>query len=103
MPGFDRSGPVGNGPMTGGARGLCGSAAAGKRDSADGESGFFRRGLGCRRGFGGRRGGGFGRGTGVSSEPVFAGQQDSQRSALEIQLREMQQSLEKVQRRLDEL
>ena len=40
MPGFDRSGPMGNGPMTGGARGLCGSAAARERASADGESGF---------------------------------------------------------------
>jgi hypothetical protein len=29
MPRFDRSGPMGAGPMTGGARGLCNPAVAG--------------------------------------------------------------------------
>ena len=101
MPGFDRSGPAGNGPMTGGARGLCGSADR-QQMTADSESGFYRRGLGCRRGFGGRRGGGFGRGTGMDAGPVSAGQPDGGREALEAQVRELQQSLEKLQRRIDE-
>ena len=48
MPGFDGTGPMGQGPMTGGGFGPCG------------------RGLGIRRGRGFRmvRGGGFGRGRG---------------------------------------
>ena len=87
--------------MTGGARGRCGSADR-QQMTADGESGFFSRGLGCRRGFGGRRGGGFGRGTGMAAGPVSAGQPDSRREALEAQVRELQQSLEKLQRSIDE-
>ena len=57
MPGFDGTGPQGNGPMTGGARGYC-------------NTGYQRntyvsgRGYGTGRGFRGGFGGGFGRGRG---------------------------------------
>ena len=45
MPGFDRSGPQGRGPMTGWSRGLC---------SRTGAEGAFGPGGGRGRGFGGR-------------------------------------------------
>lgn len=54
MPGFDKTGPMGEGPMTGGARGRC------HPDSAGYDPRFYRggyRGLGLIRGFRG----GFGR------------------------------------------
>ncbi len=55
MPGFDRTGPQGMGPMTGGARGLCNSANVGYRSRVG-------RGMGLRRGF---RGGDYGQGRGM--------------------------------------
>lgn len=65
MPAFDRSGPMGAGPMTGGRRGLCGRAAVTADVPAYGGFGYgrgmsFRRGGG--RGFGPGRG--YGRGFG---------------------------------------
>ncbi len=62
MPGFDRKGPRGTGPMTGGRRGLCGSRNAGSRrfDSRRG----FGRGMGFNRGQGAGREVGFGFGPG---------------------------------------
>ena len=46
MPGFDRTGPMGMGPRTGGGRGYCGSGGLG--NSAG--SGWFGRGRGMGRG-----------------------------------------------------
>lgn len=64
MPGFDRTGPSGAGPMSGGARGFCNPAATGYRSSMYGGAGFGR-GMGLGRGFRGGTGwrmkGGFGR------------------------------------------
>lgn len=60
MPGFDRRGPMGAGPMTGGGRGLCNpEMAASARAFIGGYS--YGGGLGLRRGFRG----GFGRGAGM--------------------------------------
>lgn len=60
MPGLDRSGPMGAGPMTGGRRGLCGRAGAITDIPAyDGGYGYGRS-MGFRRGFGRSRGRGFG-------------------------------------------
>lgn len=68
MPGFDRRGPMGSGPMTGRGMGLCNA------QTADGIREEFPRsvnrpGLGMRRGFargfGGGYGGGFGAGYGA--------------------------------------
>ena len=59
MPGFDKTGPMGEGPMTGGARGRC------NPDSAGYDPRFYRggnRGLGLRRGFRGGVGPRMGRG-----------------------------------------
>jgi hypothetical protein len=61
MPGFDRTGPMGAGPMTGGGRGLCGSwAGAGRRFYGGFTRGVGRGGIpwggGMGRCFGGRGG-----------------------------------------------
>jgi hypothetical protein len=56
MPGFDRTGPMGAGPMTGGGRGMCNPA--GRYYGYGG----FGRGRPPRGGFGRGRGMGFGRG-----------------------------------------
>ncbi len=56
MPGFDRTGPIGTGPMTGGRRGLCGSRNTGR--------GLSTRGWGFERG---------GRGIGRCRRPVYEG------------------------------
>ncbi len=57
MPGFDGTGPMGAGPMTGGGRGYCNPAFAGTRYP-------YGRGPGYGRGFGRGAGPGFGRGMG---------------------------------------
>ncbi len=57
MPGFDGTGPMGAGPMTGGARGFCNSYTGAY-------SGYGYGGYGFRRGFRGGFGPGFGRGRG---------------------------------------
>lgn len=62
MPGFDGSGPMGDGPMTGGARGYCNRADAGNAGPSFRPVGFRGRmayGRGFGRGFG--RGRAFGR------------------------------------------
>jgi len=59
MPGFNGNGPMGAGPMTGGARGLCNPANAGY--NLQFEKGYCR-GMGLKRGF--RGGAGPGRVTG---------------------------------------
>jgi hypothetical protein len=67
MPGYDRTGPMGAGPMTGGARGRCNPATAGTIPASAGIH-SYGRGLASRRGFRGGfdpgmgRGRGFGRG-----------------------------------------
>lgn len=70
MPGYDRSGPMGGGPMTGGMRGFCNPAATANRFSSFG----IGRGLGqgFRGGMGRGRRSGFGRGF-SGYPPVVAG------------------------------
>ena len=60
MPGFDRTGPMGAGPMTGGTKGRCNPARAETIPT-------YARGYGYGRGLGLRRGfrGGFGTGAGL--------------------------------------
>lgn len=58
MPGFDGTGPMGAGPMTGGARGLCNPAYAGY-------SPVYGRGFGYGRGYGRGRGFRLGYGPGL--------------------------------------
>jgi len=60
MPGFNGSGPVGAGPMTGGRRGLCNPANA-EIETPFARSYGYGRGMGIGRGFRG----GYGPGMGV--------------------------------------
>ena len=74
MPGFDRSGPMGAGPLTGGGRGRCNPATAG---TVSPYAYGFGRGFGLRRGFRGGFGRGIGAGRGYGqgygSYPAVAG------------------------------
>jgi len=74
MPGYDRTGPMGAGPMTGGMRGYCNPAATGAQVPFYGVLGFGR-GMGLGRGFRGgmgrRAAGGLGRDFGYP--PPYAG------------------------------
>lgn len=63
MPGLNKKGPLGQGPLSGGQQGLC--VQNNETDSAD-ENQRFQQGAGGGRGGAGcRRRGGSGRGTGV--------------------------------------
>ncbi len=65
MPGFDGTGPMGAGPMTGGARGYCNPAGAANTPFyGQGYGPGYGRGYGRGRGFGAGFGAGFGRGRG---------------------------------------
>lgn len=103
MPGLDRSGPMGQGAMTGGGRGLCGTRGT---LSSEGSSPDIGRGLFCRRGFRGRGGRGFGRGAGFNQ--LVEGQAAMQQPADEVetlrnQAQQLQQSLSRIEQRLDAL
>jgi len=111
MPGFDRTGPMGAGAMTGGARGRCNPATARNIPTYAGGYGYGR-GLGLRRGFRGGygpgpgRGRGFGRGYGWY--PPAAGSAYSMGAAGEMDMLKteadyMKKSLDAVNKRIDEL
>jgi len=114
MPGGDGTGPAGMGPMTGRAAGFCAGYPAPGYMNFGGGRGFFGRG----RGFGGR-GGGRGRrhwfyATGLPGwaragydYPVdFAGAAptaEQQREALKQQAQYLQDSLDAINKQIDEL
>ncbi len=100
MPGFDGSGPIGDGPMSGGARGLCRSNTHRQRFT-DNDRGN-RRGMACRRGFGAQRGGRTGPGY-AAADPPPAGCPDSKWEELEARISELQQSLARTEQRIDQL
>ena len=111
MPGFDQTGPMGGGPMTGGARGRCNPATAGNIFAYAGGYGSGR-GLGLRRGFRGGYGPGTGRGRvfgrGYEWYPPAAGPAYSMGAAGEMEMLKaeadyMQKSLEAINKRIDEL
>jgi len=123
MPGGDRTGPMGMGPMTGRAAGYCsGSGMSGYTNPVPGR-GFgmgFGRGYGaCGRGFGG---GGYGRrnmyyATGLPGWMRFGGyaapygypaaegkaDPETERQALSAQAEYLQKELDSIRRRLDEI
>ena len=70
MPGYDKSGPMGAGPMTGGRRGLCNPANTGTGAQFAGSYGYGR-GMNFGRGF--RGGYGPGRGSGKVFTEVLHG------------------------------
>jgi hypothetical protein len=105
MPGFDRSGPMGAGPMTGGRRGLCGKRAGVADMPAYGRGYGYGAGMGYRRGFGGGRGRGFGPGRGGFAYPPVYGagyplSKTDELAMLRADAEAMQQSLETVRKRM---
>ncbi len=109
MPGFNRTGPMGAGPMTGGARGLCNPAGAGRIPGAIG----YGRGMAFRRGYGGggfgmgmAHGRGFGRGYGgypPVAVPDIVPTPANELEMLKSQADYLQQSLSTIQSRINEL
>jgi len=81
MPGQDKTGPMGQGPMTGRGMGLCGT---GMRRG-------FGRGMGCRRGFGF----GFARPVAMTGE--------EQKKILEAELKEIEEEKQAIEKQLKEL
>ena len=124
MPGFDGTGPMGAGPMTGGSRGLCNPAYAGYGPVYGRGAGYGRgygrgwgRGPGFRRGFGAGfgRGGGYGRGLwGRASYPAWGGayaptygpytmNPQDEASMLKEEANAIKQDLDAINKRLSEL
>lgn len=108
MPGGDRTGPMGMGPMTGRAAGYCvGNNAPGYMNPVGGRGmGFgggrgFGRGMG--RGFrGGFRGAGYAAGYGWAPMPVAPTAQQ-EKDALQSQAEYLEGALKDIQQRLGEL
>jgi len=98
MPGFDRTGPMGAGPMTGGARGRCNPANAGNAPRYYG-TGY---GLGLRRGFRG----GYGWGYGVPAYGVPAAtpaDPAAELDALKAQAAQVKSTLDAIENRINAL
>jgi len=111
MPGFDRSGPMGAGPMTGGARGRCNPATAGTIPTYAGGYGYGR-GLGLRRGFRGGFGSdagmrrGYGRGYGwypPDAGPVYPADVADEMNMLKSEADYLKKSLDAINARIDAL
>jgi hypothetical protein len=109
MPGFDRTGPMGAGPMTGGARGRCKPASTATIPAFAGGS-RYGRGLAMRRGFMGGRGFGPGRGYGrgnrwypIAQAPAFQADPSAEIDMLKAEAGYLKNSLDAVNARIDEL
>ena len=111
MPGLNRTGPMGAGPMTGGGRGLCNPATASGARAFTGSYGYGG-GLGLRRGFRGGfgRGAGMGRGYGrgygwypPAMAPAFSYPAADEMEMLRAEADYLKNSLEAINRRMDEL
>jgi len=108
MPGFDRRGPMGAGPMTGGRRGLCAAPYADYSGRFSFGYGGGRRtgyGLGFRRGFGARgRRAGWGPGMGypvADAYDPYAGR--SHLDMLKEEAQYMRDTLERLNRQIGDL
>ena len=108
MPGFDRSGPMELGPMTGGRRGLCSPATRGYDTRFAGMFGFGR-GMGFGRGFRGGFGRGMGRAFGCrgwhqpSYYPAYAQNSEEELNMLKAEANSVKNSLDQINRRIAEL
>jgi uncharacterized protein DUF5320 len=109
MPRFDRTGPMGSGPMTGGARGLCNPANAGYNARF---TGGYGRGVGLRRGFRGGFGLERGRGHGFAESsgwyppepvPAYSVAATVELDRLKADAGYMQKSLDAINQRIGEL
>lgn len=111
MPGGDRSGPIGMGPMTGRGRGYCAGVGApgfGAGIPRGGAAMGFGRGRGWRRMAyatgqpGWMRGGGYGRGFGYPA-PYRQPDPETERQSLQNQATALQSELAAIERRLAEI
>jgi hypothetical protein len=108
MPGFDRSGPMGLGPMTGGRRGLCNPVNTGYDTRFSGVFGFGR-GMGLGRGFRGGFNRGMGRASGrrgwnqPSYSPEYAQNPEDELNMLKAEANSVKNSLDMINRRIAEL
>ena len=107
MPGFDGTGPMGAGPMTGGRRGFCNAASIGYVPQP--ASGYgYGRGLGLGRGFRRGFGPGIGLGRGYAwGTPVY-GQTypisaTDEINMLRSQANDMKRALDDINKRIEEL
>lgn len=98
MPGLDKSGPMGQGSMTGRGLGMCNDISAQTTEFQAG----YGRGLACRRGFGAGRGRGFYFQGFNQNSPVTASQSNGQES-LQTQVDEMKQTLKAIQQQIEKL
>ena len=112
MPGFDKTGPQGMGPMTGGTRGYC-AAPAGTASGfvGQGRAGGWGRGFGLngrgRGGMGmgmGRRGFGYQNVGAMGAVPLNTPMTETQeRSELQRQAQYIQSELEQIQNRITQM
>ena len=101
MPGGDRTGPMGYGPMTGRGLGFC----SGVNMPGYG-AGFGRLGLARRRGFGRGFGYGFGRGIGYGfggGYPVGPVSPEAEKELLQNEKNVLQQQLAAIEKQLEDL
>ena len=96
MPGYDRSGPMGMGPMTGRRMGRCGRRNTGDAQYDQDMSMGMGMGRGMGRGLGRGRGRGFGR-RNMAYEPAM---QYGGRDQLELEAAELRRRLEAIESRL---
>jgi len=111
MPGFDRTGPMGAGSMTGGRRGFCNPATAAGARAYIGPYGYVG-GVGLRRGYrggfgrGAGSGRGYGRGYGWYPPPAVGPAYSSVADEMEMLRAEadyLKNSLEAINTRINEL
>ena len=99
MPGFNRRGPEGMGPMTGGGRGLCNSA-----NRASNQERPFMDGTGRGRGFGNcRRQPGINRGTGYGYAGTSVYDTDQEESLLKNEEAILKDQLAAIKQRLEKI
>ncbi len=110
MPGYDRSGPMGGGPMTGGMRGLCNPEVRNRASFSGGANVGVGRGMGLGRGFRGGMGqdmkGGFGRGD-AGYPPTYTGPyadgSADELDGLKAQADSLRKSLDAISKRIEAL
>jgi len=101
MPGFDRTGPQGMGPMTGGARGMCNPQGAGQQPLYGyGRGMAFRR--GGRGGFGRFRHAGWGFG-GRFAPGGYAPAPANEKEMLKAEAESAKAALDAINQRISEL
>lgn len=107
MPGFNGNGPMGEGPMTGGARGYCNRSDteyAGPTFRPAGFGGMMAYGRGFRRGFGQQRG--FGRFWGRGLVPYSPGNSLTAKEELNLlkqQADSVKATLDSITKRISEI